>query len=138
MRVPPEAAPRFRPALFVGAGLLALGVAGAGAQQRAGAPVEERRAGGNAVLAGQQAVEFARRELSEAEDRARRAEAEARDAAEITARMKTQYEDARRQSEARRREADAEKARVAQARARLDKAAAEFDRLRRQGGGAKK
>ena len=115
---------------------LAAAVFGA-AQAIAQAPVEERRSSGEPIASAQQKVEFARRGMSEAEDRARQADLEHKQALEVLAVEKKRYDEARARSDAARKTLDQAKARYAEARSAYEKESADFDRLR-HGKAAKK
>lgn len=108
-----------------------------GAHALAQAPVEERRSSGEPIAAAQQRVEFARRGMSEAEDRARQAEIEHKQALEQLASEKKRYDDAKARSDAARKVLDQAKARHAEARSAYEKESSDFDRLR-HGKAAKK
>lgn len=109
----------------------------AAGQAHAQAPVEDRKFSGEPIANAQQRVEFARRGMSEAEDRARQADIEHKQALEQLALARKQYDEAKRRSDAARKSLDQAKARYAEARTLYEKESSDFDRLR-HGKGAKK
>lgn len=98
--------------------------------------MEDRRPSGEPIASAQQRVEFARRGMSEAEDRAKQADLEHKQALEQMAVEKKRYDEAKARSDAARKSLDQARAKYAEARTRYEKESSDFDRLRR-GKGAK-
>ncbi len=118
------------------AALLALVFSLAAAQAFAQAPVEERRSSGEPIATAQQRVEFARRGMSEAGDRARQADIEHKQMLELLTAAKKRFDEAKARSDVARQSLDQARAKYAEARALYEKESSDFDRLRR-GKGAK-